>query len=316
MSWLVRAATLCKPPVGLVSMGVDAILRRMTSTTVIFVAYGVTRIDMSWIPASADVIIVHNDSLLSRGSASSSRIRHLHPGRNAGFAGGVNAALPLVQTDRIIVCNPDTRLSKAHWVALTASREDEVATIPLVDGFGATTWVSSTYPTPLGLILMAYRTGRIFRRSSRIRRILGLWLEPGSYTADRSERATVGQWLLSERWASGAVLAIPTARLRAVGGFDTRYFLYMEDVDLCSRLARMYPEMRVRVASVPPAIHMVGGSASDPGSRRAVDRHHYASISMYLKSFSGPQWRLAGLLIAPRRAWLAIRSLKRRHLAR
>ena len=39
-------------------------------------------------------------------------------------------------------------------------------------------------------------------------------------------------------WVSGAGLPRATRRLRAVGGFDESYFMYVEDVDLCWRLHR------------------------------------------------------------------------------
>lgn len=37
-------------------------------------------------------------------------------------------------------------------------------------------------------------------------------------------------------WVAGMFMLIPASVFRMVGGFDTRYFLYYEDVDLCARL--------------------------------------------------------------------------------
>jgi hypothetical protein len=37
-------------------------------------------------------------------------------------------------------------------------------------------------------------------------------------------------------WVAGMFMLFRTGTLRAVGGFDERYFLYYEDVDLCARL--------------------------------------------------------------------------------
>ena len=37
-------------------------------------------------------------------------------------------------------------------------------------------------------------------------------------------------------WVAGMFMLFPTKVFRELGGFDTRYFLYYEDVDLCARL--------------------------------------------------------------------------------
>ncbi len=39
-------------------------------------------------------------------------------------------------------------------------------------------------------------------------------------------------------FVSGAALLVPAAAFRAVGGFDARYFMFYEDIDLCERLNR------------------------------------------------------------------------------
>ena len=47
------------------------------------------------------------------------------------------------------------------------------------------------------------------------------------------------------RWLSGAVLAMSSDLWRQVGGFDSDYFLYWEDVDLCWRIRRMGGQLEV-----------------------------------------------------------------------
>lgn len=37
-------------------------------------------------------------------------------------------------------------------------------------------------------------------------------------------------------WAAGSFLAIKAENFGKVGGFNTRYFMYCEDIDLCLRL--------------------------------------------------------------------------------
>ena len=62
-----------------------------------------------------------------------------------------------------------------------------------------------------------------------------------------SERELLTPWALFRRrvlrknqrsidWINGAFLLIPTSRWKSIEGFDTRYFMYCEDVDLSLRL--------------------------------------------------------------------------------
>ena len=64
-------------------------------------------------------------------------------------------------------------------------------------------------------------------------------------------------------WLSGAVLCARRTAFEEVGGFDERFFLYSEDVDLCTRLRRA--GYRLRYEPGPIARHAGGGSAPRPG---------------------------------------------------
>ena len=68
-------------------------------------------------------------------------------------------------------------------------------------------------------------------------------------------------------WVSGAVLCLRRSALDSVGGWDERYFMYMEDVDLCWRLRRL--GWRVAYEPGGAAIHVQGAS---------TDRHPYRMI--------------------------------------
>ena len=78
-------------------------------------------------------------------------------------------------------------------------------------------------------------------------------------------------------WISGSAMLVRREAFEQVGGFDEGYFMYVEDVDLCTRLRRVgwsvlfSPEVEV--------VHEVGVSAR--GMRRRMAEEHSRSIYRY-----------------------------------
>lgn len=74
-------------------------------------------------------------------------------------------------------------------------------------------------------------------------------------------------------WVAGMFMLFPREVFDEIGGFDERYFLYYEDVDLCARLAA--GGRRVRVCHAVSAIH-----AARRESRRSLRymRWHLSSM--------------------------------------
>jgi N-acetylglucosaminyl-diphospho-decaprenol L-rhamnosyltransferase len=275
----------------------------LANTTVVVVAYGNRRLDLSWVPDATPVVLVHNDDSLVAINCPSSLLTHVRPGRNLGFGQGVNEALRHVRTPRVLLANPDTELTPRHWALLDTGDADEIITVPQSDDLGRPNSVVNLYPTAAVLLAQAWRVGRWLPRGSRARalaaRLLG---RQGSVHVDLLTPTSAGQLErllpLREFWVSGSLLSLHTERLRAVDGFSDRFFLYYEDVDVCARMAERFPEMRIRLRSgAGPALHTVGASARSAGARKV--RHiRRQSAGRYAGAQKGRAWSTCAAVLA------------------
>lgn len=83
-------------------------------------------------------------------------------------------------------------------------------------------------------------------------------------------------------WVSGAALFIKKDLFQKLGGFDEKFFMYFEDIDLCRRARQLgykivyYPEFVVR--------HLGGKSFGD---KKAQKKLYYASQDHYFQKHFG-----------------------------
>ncbi len=83
---------------------------------------------------------------------------------------------------------------------------------------------------------------------------------------------------------SGALMMMRRADFDAIGGFDERYFLHVEDIDICRRAEEAGGD--VFFVPGPHGVHMRSTSDAPSG---AVARHKAESMARYLRKFArGP----------------------------
>ncbi|WP_459870435.1 glycosyltransferase family protein [Endothiovibrio diazotrophicus] len=174
---------------------------------------------------------------------------------NVGYGGGHNLASFAAPGDYHLVLNPDVLMEPealVEGVRLLLRRADVGLVVPLViDDAGCTGHLCKQSPTVWDLFLRGFAPAALRRRfAARLAR----------YTlADLPlERPVFGPPVVS-----GCFMLLRGATLRAVGGFDERFFLYFEDFDLSRRIARLsqvvlLPDMRIR--------HFGGGAARKGGA--------------------------------------------------
>ena len=218
--------------------------------------------------------------------------RLLRTGGNIGYGAAVNRAVAELgpETDFFIVANPDVAWgpSSIDLLVEAAGRWPRAGTLgPLIrdpDG--------SVYPSARHLPSLI-RGG--------LHAVVGpIWRNNPWTAAYRQERQEPSERPVG--WLSGSCLLVRKAAFDEVNGFDERYFMYMEDVDLGDRLDKA-GWLNVYVPSA-EILHDKGHSTGrDPARNLAA---HHASTYIYLADRHARWWQ-APLRWAMRAA-LAVRS--------
>lgn len=155
------------------------------------------------------------------------RVIYRHAGVNIGFGAGHNRAFDAVKgrSDVHFIVNPDVSFASTVMGALATIFEDfsEVAAVmpAIYDEAGQWQHLCKALPTPMHLI------GRRFIPSVSLRE-----------TLDRTYefRELPSEGLVDIPNLSGCFLGVRSKLFAEIGGFDERYFMYMEDIDLVRRL--------------------------------------------------------------------------------
>jgi len=183
-----------------------------------------------------------------------------------GFAANHNQAYVLGSGDFFCVMNPDIRLIADPFPVLLACLGDNTIGVaaPLVlDADGAVEDSARHFPTPLKIVCKA---------------IGGC--KGNDYPISNHE--------LQPDWVGGMFLLFRRTVFQQLGGFDQRYFLYYEDVDLCARLhLRGY-----KVVLSPQARVVHHAQRSSRRELKYLSWHLQSMIRFFLSSvFWKVQWR-------------------------
>jgi N-acetylglucosaminyl-diphospho-decaprenol L-rhamnosyltransferase len=176
--------------------------------------------------------------------------------RNVGFGAGCNAGAARGSADAILFLNPDARMSPAD-VRLLA---DRLARDP---GLGA---VGPRMTDADGLMHLTMRReprlGSAFGEALLLHRAF-----PGASWTTEIVRDGYDAEHEAE-WLGGAALCVRRSAFERIGGFDERFFMYCEDIDLGKRLRESGCRLLYEPAA--RAVHLGGGST--PGSLNSVLR--------------------------------------------
>lgn len=218
--------------------------------------------------ASVEIIVVDNG-----GTPDLPDVTVLRNERNLGFGRAVNRGAAAARGEFLCILNNDAQVQPgALDVLIDFLRTHPDAGIcgpQLVHADGSLQNSFDNFPTLLDQ----------FVNKALLRRVC-----PGRFPSKRrpAQQPTPVESLV------GACLVIPRALFEQLGGFDERYFLYLEETDLCRRCPKkvyLVPQARVR--------HLGGATKQRAPHRGRVE--YTRSLFQYFRKHSRAYWVLRAL---------------------
>lgn len=224
----------------------------------------------------ASVTVVDNASGddVARQAAADADVAFVQTGRNGGYGSGANIGALRGGAEWILVSNADIVLEPGAVAALldVAESDEAIGAVgPRVQETDGTTYPSAR-PLPTLMLGAGHALfGKAWPRNPWTRRYR-LNLNPVGGEVDAG-------------WLSGSCFLVRRSAWERLGGFDERYFMFFEDVDLGRRLG----EAGYRHVWTPRAVatHLGGHSyRSDPAP---MLKAHHDSARLYVAS-AFPHW--------------------------
>lgn len=260
-----------------------AVVINYESGRVLIDAVRALRADVSAGPV--ELVVVDNGS--TDGSIDALRaavpdVTVLQPGANLGYARAANLGIAATSAPIVGVFNPDAFLTpgsaRAVIDAFAADSDLEVIG-PRIDNPDGSVYPSARIAPGLVVATGHALLGSLFPRNRFT-------------TAYRQLDAEAGV-ARDVDWVSGAALWFRREALDRVGGWDERYFMFLEDIDVCREIREH--QGRIRFEPDARVTHVVGTSRAGAPVRSVV-RHHRSAYRYLDKWWAGP--RRLGLPVA------------------
>jgi N-acetylglucosaminyl-diphospho-decaprenol L-rhamnosyltransferase len=203
---------------------------------------------------------------------------------NTGYARACNEGIRATREPYVLILNSDTALSndtvRVVIDYLERNPSAGVAAPLLRNSDGSLQFSCREFPSVQTAFVHAF---------------LGLFRGENPHSAsykrmdwDHSQEAGVD-------WVSGAFMAIRREALEQIGGFDEKYFMYVEDVDLCWRMW----QAGWSVGFVPQTevYHHIGMSSRAVPARMVL-HHHRSMLRFHRKTYHGPMRRTVNAAVA------------------
>jgi N-acetylglucosaminyl-diphospho-decaprenol L-rhamnosyltransferase len=214
-------------------------------------------------PLIKEIILTHN-SIDNRTDFPSEighiQVKQVHNKAKKGFGANHNSAFQLASQQFLVVLNPDLRMASDPFPDLIAAFNDQSCGL-------ATPRVLN----PDGTVANSARA--LYTPFEAIKGFLGV------------RRPT-----FQPRWFAGMFLVFRGTAFSAINGFDEKFFMYVEDVDICARLVLAGWSLRYQVT-----VNVVHDARR--ASRRSVRHLNWHLRSALKWWFSITFWSYMGFLL-------------------
>ncbi len=211
----------------------------------------------------AEILIINNDSKtkLIKVAKKYPSVQIINSQKNIGFGAGHNLGVKQAQGEFLFFLNPDAEILSVNIQKIITLLENNtkigILGGKLIDDFG---------------VVQKWNAGAQLDFKELIKNNLGL---------TRSKNFWQSQTKQEVDWVSGAALLIRKNDFIKVGGFDEKFFMYFEDLDLCRRIKNQkkqilfYPDLLIK--------HEGGKSYSNPKKQK---KDFYLSQEYYFEKYS------------------------------
>jgi len=221
-----------------------------------------------------ELVIVNNsgEALDDLAGQSGLPTKVLEPGKNLGYARGVNLGIRAATQEDVLILNPDVQVTPGSVEALLRCAEEHpkagIVAPRLFHADGTLQLSARRFYNARTLLLRRLPLGPLSDRSRAVRDHL---MEDWDHEATRPVD-----------WVLGAALFVRRRAMRDVGLMDERYFLYFEDVDWCQRMWRHGFEVVYCADSRMVHEHQRASARLQPRSWRA----HLAGLLRFAEKWS------------------------------
>lgn len=211
-------------------------------------------------------------------------VEFLPTGGNIGYGGGMNAGVRHLNSlreageinqDYVLLCNPDVTFSPGSIDELIRCAEQwpQAGSVgPRIVEPDGTNYPSARAVPDLANGLGHALFGAIWPSNP--------WTKHYQHNSDMDVQRTAG-------WLSGSCVLVRWDAFNSIGGFDERYFMYLEDVDLGDRLARAGWEN----VYCPDAVITHAKGHSTQAHSAAMARAHHDSAYRFLADRHSQPWQ-------------------------
>lgn len=222
------------------------------------------------------IVIVDNDSY-DQSIASVTRVypavRVILTGKNLGYGSAVNIGRRGILDEYLFICNPDLVIDQSA-PSLLGEYLDHHKDCAIV-GPRIFETDGEVYPSARAFPSIKDALGHA---------LLSMFFPDNRFSRRYKFAAVKETHAISVDWVSGACFLARAEAFDQVGGFDERYFMYVEDLDLCWRLR----QVKWLCAYLPAAnVTHRGGLSSREHPYRMLVAHHVSTWRFARRSLTG-----------------------------